>query len=71
MQTEYEIKKDELGEGNVKKNGKRKKKSRCSFCGNEIKLKKIGNRLFCPKCHRRMAWTVMNTDDRPVKEMLK
>lgn len=71
MPTEYEIKEDGFADGNVKKGAKRKKKRYCPFCENEMKLKKIGNHLFCTKCHHRMNWTAMDTDDRPVKEILK
>lgn len=71
MSTEYEIKEDGLFDGNAKKDAKRKKKTYCQFCGNETNLKKIGNRLFCIKCHCRMPWTVRDADDRPVKEVLK
>ena len=62
--------KDEEFYGNVKdKNDKPRRKHWCPYCGNEMKAKIINGHVFCGKCHRRMPWTVLKTDEEPIKPL--
>ena len=62
--------KDEEFYGDVKsRNDKPRRKHYCPYCGNEMKSKVIGNFAFCNVCHRKMPWTILKTDDKPIKPL--
>ena len=62
--------KDEIFDGSVKnKQDKKCRKHYCPFCGNEMKIKIINEFVFCNKCHKRMPWTIVKTDDKPIKPL--
>ena len=62
--------KNEKLDGSVKrKSDKPRKKRHCPFCGNEMRSRVIGSYAFCDKCHRRMPWTIIGTDEKPIKPL--
>lgn len=62
--------KDEEFDGSVKnKHDKPRKKHYCPYCGNEMKANVISKYAFCDKCHRKMPWTIVKTDDKPIKPL--
>ena len=65
--SEEPIKNVELDD-DVKSKKKRRKPS-CPYCGNELNTKIIKGYVFCSKCHRRMPWMIIQTDDKPIKPL--
>ena len=62
--------KDEEFYGNPKrKRDKPRRKHYCPFCGNEMHSRLIGGFVFCDKCHMKMPWTVVKTDEKPLKPL--
>jgi len=62
--------KNERLDGSVKRGSDKPRRKRyCPFCGNEMHSRIIGSHVFCDKCHRRMPWTITQTDDKPIKPL--
>lgn len=62
--------KNEMLYGSLKRqDDKPRRKRHCPFCGNELQSRVMGAFAFCGHCHRKMPWTVMKTDDKPVKPL--
>ena len=62
--------KDEVLGGSVKdKNDKPRRKHWCPYCGNEMRVRINNGFVFCDKCHRRMPWMIVKTDEEPIKPL--